>query len=323
MSKVTIEDISRHTGLSRGTVSRALNDRPDISQQTKQRVLEACRQLNYVPSHAARSLATGRSFAVAVLVDDLSSGFAARFLRGVIDEAQTQQYAVYVTELGQSAHAVSTQLAQLARERVDGLLLATPLSGEILQSLGESLQRCVVVASTAQSGVAGDVLAPDYREAGRLATRAAFRAASDVSYVTDERVSGAALRLEGFRDICRERQIDPAAHIVDVHDPRLDDVLRSAAAIVGADDFVAIRALSRAALLGRRAGRDIAIIGQGNEFAAEHVDPALTTVDLCGADVGRRAMALALARIGKLRQDAPETTYVAPLLIERSSGGRA
>ncbi len=69
MARITIEDISRQTGLSRGTVSRALNDRPDISRQTKQRVLEACRKLNYLPSHAARSLATGRSFAVAVLVD--------------------------------------------------------------------------------------------------------------------------------------------------------------------------------------------------------------------------------------------------------------
>ena len=54
MRKVTIEDISRDTGLSRGTVSRALNDRPDISTRTKQRVLETCRKLNYVPSFAAR-----------------------------------------------------------------------------------------------------------------------------------------------------------------------------------------------------------------------------------------------------------------------------
>ena len=76
MGKVTIEDISRSTGLSRGTVSRALNDRPDISAQTKQRVLEACLRLKYVPSHAARSLATGRRYAVAVLVDDLRTMFA-------------------------------------------------------------------------------------------------------------------------------------------------------------------------------------------------------------------------------------------------------
>jgi DNA-binding LacI/PurR family transcriptional regulator len=103
MHKVTIEDISRDTGLSRGTVSRALNDRPDISPKTKQIVLESCRKLNYVPSHAARSLATGRNYAVAALVDNLESPFSAGFLRGAIDHARQAHYVVHVVELGPQA----------------------------------------------------------------------------------------------------------------------------------------------------------------------------------------------------------------------------
>ncbi|RMF85876.1 MAG: LacI family transcriptional regulator, partial [Planctomycetota bacterium] len=90
MGKVTIEDISRETGLSRGTVSRALNDRPDISAKTKRRVLEACRKLNYVPSYAARSLATGRRYAIAVIINSLTDPYDAEFARGVIAQGEAE-----------------------------------------------------------------------------------------------------------------------------------------------------------------------------------------------------------------------------------------
>ena len=71
MPKVTIDDISRETGLSRGTISRALNDRSDISDATKQRVMAACAKLHYTPSFAARSLATGRNLALAAVMGPL------------------------------------------------------------------------------------------------------------------------------------------------------------------------------------------------------------------------------------------------------------
>lgn len=329
MSKVTIEDISRHTGLSRGTVSRALNDRPDISHQTKQKVLDACRQLNYVPSHAARSLATGRSFAVATLVEDLRSAFAASFLRGLIVCAQTQRYAVFVTELGTDYQQAIQQVCGLARERVDGVIIAAPIGTEHAKPILEVLDQRPLVACATIDGVSCDVLAPDDREAGRLAARHLLRGGTpDVLYVHDPEVTGAKERLAGFHEICREHHLDPAHLTVELpspsssHGDRYEAVrsrLSGLRALIASDDYLATQLLLLCFQAGRTPGRDIAVMGQGNELIGSRITPALTTIDFSAEELGRRTMELALQRVTKVRLDAPQTTYVAPLLLERES----
>ncbi len=329
MGKVTIEDISRQTGLSRGTVSRALNDRPDISNQTKQKVLEACRQLNYVPSHAARSLATGRSYAVAVLVDDLRSTFAASYLRGVIVRARAQRYAVFVTELGTDIEAAMQHLQSLARERIDALLLATRLAADQASEVVELLASKPLVCCEGMDGVATDLLMPDYVESGRLVGRHLLRGPTpDVLYVHAPEIPGARQRLHGFHEVCRENQLDPDQVTITLpggageHVDQLEAVrgrIGSVRALAATDDFLAIELMLLSRQAGRVPGRDIAIVGQGNEAVGTKIWPQLTTVDLNGEEIGARSFELAMQRATKARQDAAVTTHVAPQLIERTS----
>jgi len=326
MSKVTIEDISRHTGLSRGTVSRALNDRPDISQATKNKVLEACRQLNYVPSHAARSLATGRAYAVAVLLHDLRAAFDADFLRGAIARAQSDHYAVIVLESAADREASLQHVAGLARERVDAVLVATPAISTLPAALTEAFARRPMVAAVTVSGVACDVMAPDMIESGRLVGRRLLRdGVSDVLYVHNPSATGAADRLAGFHEICRERHVDAGAVTLTVsgqQDPAWAGVaarLAGLRAVAGSDDYVALQLMLVARGAGRTPGRDLAVVGQGNEPVTQCIEPGLTSVDLAGEEIGRRAMDLALQRVNKARMDAPQSIYVAPTLIERGS----
>lgn len=329
MSKITIEDISRHTGLSRGTVSRALNDRPDISEQTKQRVLEACRHLKYTPSHAARSLATGRRYAVAVVVDNLRSTYAACFLRGVVACAQTQRYAVHVTELGAEPETALNHVRTLLNERVDAVLIATPLPADFTSGIAEALGNRPVLASDPLTGIGCDVMAPDHAESGRLAARHILRnGATNILYVHDVGFEGATQRTAGFHEICRASGIDPQGITVEIPattsagaaawEPvraRLGDVAAAAAS----DDFLALQLMMLCRQVGRLPGRDIAVMGQGNEVAGARLTPTLTTVDPCGEEVGRRAMEVALQRVTKARQDSSQVTHVPPMLIARDS----
>lgn len=327
MSKVTIEDISQHTGLSRGTVSRALNNRPDISQQTKQRVLEACRQLNYVPSHAARSLATGRSFAAAVVVSDFDDSFGWRFVRGVTSRAVEDRYAVQVAELGTDTVAAVEALSWIAHERVDTLLLATPLAPELVAKLHERIGGRPLVAFSAVEGVACDVMAPDHAEAARLAAlHLVRRGQRDVLYLHADDDPFASVRRDAFAAELRRNELEPAEVIVNVEPgARLErlESLRSrlprTMAIVAADDPLAIEVAAFCTAAGRQVGRDIAIMGQGGGICAGMAVPALTTVDYCASEVGRRAMDLALQRVTHARQDAPQTVLVAPRLLSRAS----
>jgi DNA-binding LacI/PurR family transcriptional regulator len=325
MSKITIEDISRHTGLSRGTVSRALNNRPDISVQTKQRVLEACRELNYVPSHAARSLATGRCYAVAVAVDDLHGAFAASFVRGVLTSAKDEHYAVYVSELGEDMSTSIDHLATVAHERVDSVLLATPVPSDLGRRLIDALDKRPLVTFGGVEGVTTDAFSPDYAEAGRLVGRFALRGGTaDVAYVHTPGPSYDEA-LNGFREVCTEYGIAPEQATVHVHGTDSDrygtirNRISNLRAVIASDDYTALDLMCLCRELGRVPGRDIAIIGQGNESVGTRVTPTLTTVDYSAEEIGRRAMDIALQRVLRTRQDAPTHTLVAPQLITRNS----
>jgi LacI family transcriptional regulator len=331
MTKVTIEDISRYTGLSRGTVSRALNDRPDISEHTKQRVLEACRQLRYVPSHAARSLATGRRYAVAVLVDDLRCGYASSFLRGVIGRARRERYAVHVSDLSQEPDEALAHLRALVDERVDALLLAAPVSAALQDRLAEMATERPTVSSATMEGVACDVLGPDYLEAGRLVARHLLEKRADgLLYVHEAGCDRAGQRLAGFREACAAAGLNPQDIVIEVPPrgadgpDRLEAVQRRLAEVRGmaaSDDYLAVELMLLCARGGRKPGADIALIGQGNELVGGRISPRLTTIDFCGEEIGRRALDIALQRVSQARQDAPEHTLVPPVLVVRETSG--
>jgi DNA-binding LacI/PurR family transcriptional regulator len=327
--KITIEDISRHTGLSRGTVSRALNDRPDISEQTKRRVLEACNQLKYVPSHAARSLATGRRYAVALLVDDLRSMFSGSFLRGAIKRARANHYAVHVSEIGSDPESALDHLRSLVSERVDAVLLATWLRPDLARQLSEVMAERPLVTTSPIEGVLADFVAPDYMEAGRIAARHLLRGhETNILYVQGAQSPPADQRRAGFHEVCREAGIDPesvtvtvGAHSLDAPS-RLDEVrnrLSSIRGMAGSDDFVALELMFLALQADRHPGRDISILGQGNEAFGAQIAPSLTSIDYAGEQIGQRALDIALERVTKTRQDPAIQAAIPPVLIARES----
>jgi DNA-binding LacI/PurR family transcriptional regulator len=329
MAKVTIEDISRHTGLSRGTVSRALNNRPDVSEQTRKRVLEACQRLNYCPSHAARSLATGKAYAVAVLLDNLHSAFQASFLRGVLNQAHTVRYAVHVAEVGRSADEAASRVRAAVGEWIDCVLIAGVLDSAAQTALREALEDRPLTACAELEGLLCDVLRPDQRECGRLAARHLLSIGTrKLLYVHAPAAPGAADRLAGFLEVCQQHGLaseqivfclPEAAPVPADLQARLERRLAQVQAVAATDDFVAAWLYGVCRGAGRTPGRDIALVGQGNELPAASLWPALTTVDLCGEEIGRRAFDTVLARLNRLRQDAPQTVDVAPRLLVRDS----
>jgi LacI family transcriptional regulator len=329
MARVTIDDISRETGLSRGTISRALNDRPDISAQTKRRVMEVCRKLNYVPSHAARVLSTGRNFAVAVLVDDLHCVLAAGFLRGVIARAEREHYAVHVSELGRESGVQERRLRSLSTERIDALLLEPSLGPGAAKLVATSIGTRRLVSCWPLEGLTCDQFSPDFREAGRLAARVVLRGGNrNVAYVHTPGCPHAELRREGFVEVCRERGLDPRGFTFELRTGRegrttafelLRPVLQKARAVACADDSAALLVVGCCYSVGRVPGRDVAVLGQGNEPVAARFAPALSSIDFGGEEIGRRAMELTARRLDESRQDPPQTVLVAPTLVERET----
>ena len=322
MRKITIEDISRDTGLSRGTVSRALNDKPDISVQTKQRVMEAVTRLKYVPSHAARSLATGRNFAVTVLVGDLQSTLNAGILRGIMGQAHAAHYMVEVIETG--TNSIADSLGSLSPERVDAVLNVAPFEQHDALQLKNAVENRLLCSTWPLEGINGDTFTPDFAEAGRIAARVFLRnGIREILYIHTPNQPGANAQLNGFQEICRENGINPedsTATIEGLPDfERIQARIQRARGIAAANDFLACAAQMRVLAEGRKPGADVAIIGFGNEPISRQISPDLTTLDAAGEEIGSRMMGTLLQRLSNERSDNPEYTRIAPVLIRRGT----
>jgi len=332
MRKVTIEDISRFTELSRGTVSRALNDRPDISKKTKKRVIEACRALNYVPSHAARSLATGRYFAVAAIIRDLHVALNADILTGITTRASESNNVVYAYPVGRDASKIAAIIQSLPLDRIDGIIVAADIDAPSARALADMAKEKTVSACMRTVGLSCDVFRPDRVEAGRLAGRAlAPNEPRKVVYLERSAPEHAeAEALLGLREALAATTVTIEALAVNPLSEDFVDSLRGpladADAVVAADDWLALALSSVADRIDRKPGVDFDLIGQGNERFGTCVKPALATIDFLGIEIGERTMDAFLQRRAEQRGGAPQTVDVCAKLIRcpslRSGGSQ-
>ena len=329
MSKITIETISQMTGLSRGTISRALNDRPDISQATKQRVLEACRKLNYSPSPAARALATGRNRAIAVVLGSNLDHFGAEVLLGAIQTATGSGFALHVTQFPGTAPASDAPpLAAWVSDRVDAALIVGEVPATMRDAILAQIGTRPFATIAALEGGTGDRWMPDDAESGALVARHLLKGAPDgdgLVYLHRAAADPAGKRRDGFLLVCEKQGVRPKMQTIEMTDGEtpdwgaLNDEIRHCRALAASDDQTALQAVLMAQRVGRVPGADIRIVGQGNEPFSRLVEPALSTVDWSGQEVGRRAMEGLLLRERGDRLDAPLTTLVAPRLVLRQT----
>ncbi len=326
MAKVTIEDISVRTGLSRGTISRALNNRPDISERTRQRVLCACQELNYVPSQAARALATGRNFTVLVLLEHIHLHRCATYLRGVLRRAQSEQYAVTVAELADVEQA-RARLASAAYERIDALLFDMPLQPGWSSTLA-GLEGRTIVAVDGEAALVHQRCAPDYEAAGALAVRGLDVPADELLVLADLRewvgqrlLSGvqAELRARGAKDWDGALDTQGAGLAELLERGPLAERVRRAGAIIVENDAMAAELMLLAPRLGRVVGEDLALMGIGHEPLGQRVSPTLTTIDMRYEELGFQAMDAALRHITSPESGTAESICLPPRLELRES----
>ncbi len=124
MSYITVKDIAKVAGVSVNTVSRALNNKPDINEETKKRVLEAAKKLGYVSNKSALSLKRQKSYIVGVVIEDNANPFWAEVLKGVEATAKMYGYHVILANTARNYETEAEGIKMLIERRVDGLLIS-------------------------------------------------------------------------------------------------------------------------------------------------------------------------------------------------------
>src|SRR5207342_1604104 len=126
LMSVTLADIARELGVSKMTVSRAINNNPLISPETRVRVLEVARRMNYQPNQHARALATNRSYLIGVIVPDLMNLYFAEVMRAIESITRPAGFQLLICS---SDEDISRELGQVETllQRTDGLILSSVL----------------------------------------------------------------------------------------------------------------------------------------------------------------------------------------------------
>jgi LacI family transcriptional regulator len=145
---VTLKDIAERAGVTSATVSMVINNKPNISEATRRKVLKIARELNYYPNVIARGLATRKSNSIGVIVPNLASSFVVRILQGIKSTNRDVDYTVTLFDTVGQKENESQLFQRLARERrIDGaILIGTTVSEEEMKIFRDEIVPCIVVA---------------------------------------------------------------------------------------------------------------------------------------------------------------------------------
>jgi len=307
---VTLKDIAERAGVTSATVSMVINNKPNISEATRKKILKIAKELNYYPNVIARGLATKKSNSIGVIVPNLASSFVVRVLQGIKSTNRDIDYTVQLFDtIGQ--RETETQLFQrLARERrIDGVILisSTVTDEELNVFHDESVpsiivaRKCETLDSVYVNNEQGATDATDYLiDNGHR--RIACITSSKQGLPMEERLNGYKKSLAKHSipfdsSIVFEVEDDIMPMGIDVFEQiqRLDPPIT--AVFVPAGDMVAIGIIKEAKKKNVKVPEEWAVVGYDDLPAAEVIEPSLTTVRQPKLEMGDYAINMIVDKI--------------------------
>jgi LacI family transcriptional regulator len=336
--KVTIRDVAAAAGVSHQTVSRVLNDRPDVAQETRRRVWQVIEELRYQPSAIARSLIQQRSYTLGVVIAGLKYVGPSRTLNGITKQAEEMGYTLLLKELPRfDTNDVQPLLNSLRARQVDGIIWAVPEVGsnrDWLQTQPPELP-IPMIFLTMQTRSDLFVVSVDNYTGGRTATEHLL----EQGYRHIGHISGpldwweARQRKAGWQDALSEIGIQVADHHWESGNwssasgekaiRKLLDGYPEMEAVFVANDQMALSVLQVACEKGLQVPQDLAVVGFDGIPEAAYYWPPLTTVYQDQQQLGGTAVRELVQIIEASQQDKavtePKTILFQPELIVRES----
>jgi len=330
MDDVTLEDVASAAGVSRQTVSRAINGKPEIKAETRTRVLAIAEELGYRPNFFARSLVTRRSFTVGLVMGDITNPFFPDVARGVQDVAEVRGYNVFVCNFGGPGNDEVQPLRALANRGVDGVIFFT--SGNDLEGLYEiadTYSPMVVVNSSVEHKSISSVQADLFAAGGLVADHFADTGRRHPAVIAADYDQSRQLRVLGFKHRCQELGLElDSDNIVD-QPSSIDGGVAGTVelldrgvhfdSIFAFNDLVAVGSNRVLQARGIKVPDECSLVGCDDLTMAEILSPPLTSIHMDRYGLGASAMEQLLARLGDAEAEIPETVLPVRLTIRSSS----
>src|SRR5579864_9338010 len=197
---VRMKDIAHDLGLSIVTVSKVLRDHPDISAETRDRVLKRMKEVNYRPNLAARALVTGRTYSVGLVVPDLVHPFFGEVAKGMSRVLRKKGYNLVISSSEEDPDLEAQEVEQLLARRADALIIASAQTSTQMFQRIEEQQTAYILIDRKFAGLSANFIGVDDVAAGRLATEHLITIGRRrIAHIAGPAVSTATGRLNGYR----------------------------------------------------------------------------------------------------------------------------
>ncbi len=330
--------IAGELGVSITTVSKVLNNREDIGDETRARVLAKVEELGYQPNAVARSLTLRRTHTLGVVIPDLMHSFFVEIVAGLESVASRRGYGILLCSSSEDPEKERQELEMLRQRQVDGVILGSAnASGntDLLQRLTTLGMGLVMIDRDDHPDVRCDRVLTDDEEVGRLATAHLIaQGRTTIGHITGTSVVHARRRADGYRKALKAAGIKGKVEWMVRGGFKQADGYRGMArllalkprvdAVFAANDPSAIGAMMAIWDAGLRVPEDIAVVGAGDIALGDMLRIPLTTISWSREELGKAAAKLLLDRVEASPSGkpwAPRRVVIPPQLVVRRSSG--
>lgn len=343
MQKLTLKKISKELDVSISTVSKALRDSPEISEETKQKIKAFANLYNYKPNNIALSLKNRKTKTLGVIIPEIVHYFFTTVIRGIERVANERGYNVIIGVSNESFDKEVINIQMLANGSIDGFILS--VSTETLKlkdfhHITETINQGMPVVMFDRSVKSIDcdkVIVDDVHGAREAVLKLIDSGCSNVAIITTgDHVNVGNLRTTGYLNALALRNRSTQEKYILKLDDTLNrddqmEVLESTIlefiksqpeidGIFAVNEKYAIMAMKGAQALGKSIPNDIQVIGFTDGVLSKYATPRLSTVSQHGEHMGQKAAHLLIDRLEQDQMDAPYQTEVVPTeLIARES----
>lgn len=327
---MTIKDIAKLCGVSVSTVSRVLNERPDVSPAVREKVLETVRSSNYIPNNSARDLVKTSSDAIGLVVKGVSNPFYSDIIKTVEREIDAAGYTMVMQQIGTCDDEIKRGAVMEREKKLRGIVFLGGRSDYAREELALLNVPFVCCAYTNNFGTLSDreyssVSIEDVEAAGRavgeLCDLGHRRIAALVSDRDDRSISE--LRYHGYVNALRQRGLPLDESLVEcarsfemddayAAEKRLLERTRDFSAMFVISDAMAIAAMKALSDSGMRVPDDCSVIAIDGLRLSEYVCPTLTTFRQPAEEMGRESVRILVDMIegrGSNRQHTVHTEF--------------
>jgi len=334
MRQITVKDIANKLSLHYTTVSKALRGHPDISIETKHRVLSLAKELDYHPNSIAKSLKKQSTSTIGIIIPSIKVDFFSAVISGVEEVAYEQGFNTVVCQSNENYEREASHVSTLISNRVDGVLISlaqTTKSGTHFRPLQKKGIPLVLFDRISEDIEADKVVVDDYGgavQAVRHLIQSGYRSIAHIA--GPENTSIGRDRCRGYTDELKRNGITIDHENIIFGGLQEDDGVAAfrkllsrdtlPKAIFAVNDPVAVGIYDEIKRNGLTIPQDVALVGFGNIKLSSYLDPPLTTVTQSPYKLGKAAAGMLLRRIENPESKIePETEVIETELILRES----